>query len=94
MNLNFHLALLCGPSKGFIKAFKAFIKLFEAPQRSVKIKIKQFFLFVPGLGREGLNFQSILFSVEKEIETLEKLTISNRNTRKRYKICSKLTKKA
>ena len=79
-----------------MKAFKAFIKLFEAPQRSVKIKIKQFFLFVPGLGREGLNFQSILFSVEKEIEieTLEKLTISNRNTRKRYKICSKLIKKA
>ena len=59
-----------------MKAFTAFIKLFEAPQRSVKIKIKQFFLFVPGSGREGLNFQSILFSVEKEIETLEKLTIA------------------
>ena len=31
--------LLCGASKGFIKAFKGFIKPFEAPQRSVKIKI-------------------------------------------------------
>ena len=30
--------LLCGAS-GFIKAFEAFIKPFEAPQRSVKIKI-------------------------------------------------------
>ena len=29
---------LCGASKGFIKAFKTFIKPFEAPQRSVKIK--------------------------------------------------------
>ena len=31
--------LLCGASKGFMKAFKAFIKPFEAPQRSVEIKI-------------------------------------------------------
>ena len=30
--------LLCGASTGFIKAFKAFIKPFEAPQRSMKIK--------------------------------------------------------
>ena len=30
--------LLCGASNGFIKAFKAFIKPFEAPQRSMKIK--------------------------------------------------------
>ena len=35
--LNF-FALLCGASKGFMNAFKAFIKPFEAPQ-SVKIKI-------------------------------------------------------
>ena len=32
-------ALLCGASKGFIKAFKAFMKPFEVSQRSVKIKI-------------------------------------------------------
>ena len=31
--------LLCGASKGFMKAFKAFIEVVEAPQRSVKIKI-------------------------------------------------------
>ena len=31
--------LLCGASKSFIIALKAFIKPFEAPQRSVKIKI-------------------------------------------------------
>ena len=30
---------LCGASKDFMKASKAFIKLFEAPQRSVKVKI-------------------------------------------------------
>ena len=35
---NFIFTLLCGASKGFMKAFKAF-KPFEAPQRSVKIKI-------------------------------------------------------
>ena len=34
----FILILLCGASKGFMEAFKAFIKSFEAPQ-SVKIKI-------------------------------------------------------
>ena len=31
-------SLLCDVSKGFMKAVKAFIKPFEAPQRSVKIK--------------------------------------------------------
>ena len=31
--------LFCGTSKGFIKALNAFKKPFEAPQRSVKIKI-------------------------------------------------------
>ena len=29
----------CGASKGFINALKNFIKPFEAPQRSVKIKM-------------------------------------------------------
>ena len=33
------ITLLCGPLKGFMKASKAFIKPFEAPQRSEKIKI-------------------------------------------------------
>ena len=31
-------ALLCGASKGFTKNLKAFIKLFKAPQRIMKIK--------------------------------------------------------
>ena len=31
--------LLCGFLKGLIKAINGFIKPFEAPQRSVKIKI-------------------------------------------------------
>ena len=35
----FILTLLCGTTKGFMKAFKAFIKPFESTQRSVKIKI-------------------------------------------------------
>ena len=37
IKLNFYF--LCGASKSFIKALKAFMKPFEAPQRSVKIKI-------------------------------------------------------
>ena len=35
----FIFTLLCGASKGFMKALKAFIKPFEAPQRNMKIKI-------------------------------------------------------
>ena len=35
----FIFILLCGTSEGSTKATKAFIKPFEAPQRSVKIKI-------------------------------------------------------
>ena len=38
-----------------MKGLKAFIKLFEPPQRSVKIKIKLLSLFVLGLGQEGLR---------------------------------------
>ena len=39
LKLNFYFRILCGASKGFTKALKAFIKPFEVPQRSVKIKI-------------------------------------------------------
>ena len=35
----FIFTLLSGAPKGFVKAFKAFIKPIEAPQRRVKIKI-------------------------------------------------------
>ena len=37
--------LLCGVSKGFMNALKAFIKPFEAPEGSVKIKIQVNFYF-------------------------------------------------
>ena len=30
---------LCGASKGFMETFKAFIKPFQAPQKSVEIKV-------------------------------------------------------
>ena len=51
----FIFTLLCGASKGFMKAFKAFIKPFDTPQRSVKIKLTLIFSLRPGLGREGLK---------------------------------------
>ena len=35
----FIFTLLCGVSEGFMKAFKAFIKPFGAPERSFKLKI-------------------------------------------------------
>ena len=35
----FFFKLLCDASKGFMKAFKAFIKPFEALQKSAKIKM-------------------------------------------------------
>ena len=45
IKLNFIFTLLCGTSKGFMKALKTFIKLFEAPQRIVKIKFNLIFIF-------------------------------------------------
>ena len=30
-NLNVYFRIICGPSKGFMKAFKTFIKPFQAP---------------------------------------------------------------
>ena len=38
INLSFIFNLLCGPLKGLLKALKTFIKPFEPPQISVKIK--------------------------------------------------------
>ena len=46
----FIFTLLCGASNGFMKALKAFIKLFEAPQRSVKILIYLNFFTFSGIG--------------------------------------------
>ena len=36
-NIILIFTLLCGASKGFMKAFKAFIKPFEGPQRSTQL---------------------------------------------------------
>ena len=52
-------AHFCGASKGFIKALKAikaFIKLFEASQRSVEIKIQVNFLSSSGIGKGKVKF--------------------------------------
>ena len=43
------------PQKGFMKAF--FIKPFEAPQRSWKIKFKLFFSLRPGPGPQGFKIR-------------------------------------
>ena len=47
--------LLYGDSKGLMKAFQAFTKPFEAPKRSLIIKIKVIFSLRPESGLEGLN---------------------------------------
>ena len=41
-----------------MKALKAFIELFEAPQRSVKIKIQVTFFASTGIGTERVNYLS------------------------------------
>ena len=39
------IIILCGTSKGFIKALTTFIKCLKVPQRSIKIKTYVIFLF-------------------------------------------------
>ena len=51
-NFYFYISFLC---LSFIKALKAFIKLLEAPQRSVKLKIEVYFLSSSGIGTESIN---------------------------------------
>ena len=54
-------------SGAFLKVvLKAFIKPFEAPQRSVKIKIYLFSLR-PGLGGKGFTFESKKESVKNNL---------------------------
>ena len=45
-----NFTFLCGASKGFMKVFKAFVKLFKTPQSSVKIKILVNFISSSGIG--------------------------------------------
>ena len=56
-----------------MKAYKVFIKPFEAPQKMWKEKFNLIFSFRPGLGREGLTLQKykkyLRFTFEKPIFT-------------------------
>ena len=57
-----------------MKAFKVFIKPFEAPQRSVKINIQVDFLSLSGIGRERLRYQNYIKYIKitnKDTETLK-----------------------
>ena len=55
INWIFVFTLLCAASKGFLKAFRAFLKPSKAPQGSVKKKL--FFSLSPELRREGLKWK-------------------------------------
>ena len=81
-----------------MKALKAFIKPFEVPQRSVKIKICYFFVSVQLSEIQGAGRVKVRTKYTFEFQTAEFILaiihlfkVSNRNTRKRCKICSKLT---
>ena len=62
----FIFTILCGASKGFMKTLKAFIKLSEAPERSVKIKISVNFFFLSGIRT---------LKVKASIKNLKKIVI-------------------
>ena len=55
INLIFIFTFLCGASKGYMKAFKAFIKPFKASQRSVKIKNEVRFFSSFKIGTRRIN---------------------------------------
>ena len=63
----FIFTLLCGVSKGFIKVFKAFIKPFEASQRSVKIKISVNFFSASGIGTGRVKRTKVLLAQRKRV---------------------------
>ena len=79
INLTF-LALLCGVSKGFMKAFKAFIKPSQAPQ-SAKIKFKLIFSLRQGLAGEGLSktffSHSMNISCSKKSRVIQIIKVSS-----------------
>ena len=53
LNFYFHTSLWC--LKRFYEGLKAFIKPFEVPQRSVKIKIQFNFFTLSGIGTLRVN---------------------------------------
>ena len=60
----FIFVLLCGTSKDFMKALKAFLKSFQAPQRSENKNLSWFLFyynFLKCTGREGLRWLRDLF---------------------------------
>ena len=59
----FIFTLLCGASKGFMKAFIAFIKLFDALQRCVKIRIALISSLSPGENGTGRVKQTYLITI-------------------------------
>ena len=56
INLNFYFRTSLRYFKRFYEAFKAFIKPFEVPQRSSKIKILSYFFSSSGIGARKVNF--------------------------------------
>ena len=70
----FIFTLFCGASKGFMKAFKAFIKPFEAPQRIAKIKISPNFLSSSGIGTGRVKILNVVIS-KREICTGRNLSL-------------------
>ena len=56
LSTSFH-SFFCGASECFMKAFKGFIKPFEAPQRSLKIKIYLIFFSSSGIETYDLSFK-------------------------------------
>ena len=56
----FIFILLCGASKGFMKAFKGFIRLFEAPQSSAEIRQVNYFC-LSGIGTGRVNLTEKIF---------------------------------
>ena len=64
--------LLCGASKDFMKAFKAFIKPFEAPQRSVEIKSKVIFFLLSGIGTGRVNLHFFLYEMKQYPEMVQR----------------------
>ena len=74
----FTFTLLCGASKGFRKTLKAFIKPYEATQRSVKKKIKLIFILIPLFKMHGAVKVNILtFHAFNKILFIQKIVIED-----------------
>ena len=72
INLNFYFRFSLWCLKRFYEGLKAFIKPFESPQKSVKIKFMLIFSLRPGSGREGLRTLSELLLINSQKGTKTK----------------------